>query len=104
MSYSAISRTTRQGFLYLHDRSGEPPLALYEQRTNYGFLGPALQASSAANFMTVVTMLRQRAPRARFDERLLRAPNLGAMPLSPQGTDPDGWKVDVAAAVQALRG
>jgi hypothetical protein len=94
--------TTRQSFLYIHDQSGAPPLALYEQRISYAFLGAAIQPSSLANFLHVVGLLRQRAPRARYDERLLRPLPLGAMPLPPTGFDPEEWKIDVAASVLAL--
>ena len=74
---------------------------LLEQRTNYRFLGAAIQPSSLANFLAVVKRVRERAPRARYDERLLRPVNMGVLPLPPPGVDPDGWKLDLASAVLA---
>lgn len=98
---TTVTTTDRQGFFSLYDRSGDPPLVLVEQRTNYRFLGAAIQPSSLANFLAVVKMVRERAPHARHDERLLRPANLGVLPLPPPGVDPDSWKVDVASAVLA---
>jgi hypothetical protein len=94
-----VTDTTRQGFLYILDDAGSPALALYEQRTAYAFLGALLQPSSVANFSTVLDLLRKRAPRARFDDRLIRAANLGAIPPPPPGVDPEEWKVDVGCAM-----
>jgi hypothetical protein len=100
---SSTSRTRlRQAFLYVYDRQGSPAIAIYEQRMSYGFLGPSKGPSSLANFNTLVTELRRRAPATRFDDRLTRAPTLGAPPLPPRGADPEEWKVDLAATILSL--
>ncbi len=93
---------TREAFVYLYEAGARPALAMYERRTHYGFLGAQLQASAAANFATVLALLRQHAPDARLDQRLMRPPAIGFMPLPPPGIDPGTWKTDVAAAVLTL--
>lgn len=93
---------TRESCLYIFEAGVRPSLAVYERRTNYAFLGAALQPSATANFATVLGEFRRRAPHARFDQRLARAASIGAMPLPPPGLDPGEWKVDVAAAVLSL--
>ena len=91
-----------QAFLYVYDDAGGPPLALYEQRLSYAFLGKAIKPSSLANFTTVTGEIRKRAPGAKLDERLARTPTLGSPPLPPRGVDPNEWKVDIAATLLAL--
>ena len=91
-----------QAFLYVYDDAGGPPLALYEQRLSYAFLGKAIQPSSLANFATVVAEIRKRATGAKLDERLARSPTLGSPPLPPRGVDPNEWKVDIAATLLSL--
>ena len=91
-----------QAFLYVYDASGEPTLAVYEQRLSYAFLGKQLQPSSLTNFQTVVAEIQKRAPGAKMDTRLSKSPTLGTPPLPPRGVDPNEWKVDIAATLLAL--
>ena len=97
------TQTTRahQGFLQVHTSDGGPPLYLFDQRMSYAFLGKDIQPASLANMDTLIAMLKQRAPHAAFDDRLMRAPNLGALPLAPRGIDPELWRTELAAALLA---
>ncbi len=52
--------------------SGGRCAALYESQVVFTCLGPAMQASRAANMETVIRMIRERAPHALYDERLIR--------------------------------
>jgi hypothetical protein len=93
---------TREAFVYLYETGVRPALALYERRMSYGFLGPALQPSAAANLALVVERLRRHLPAARLDQRLMRPPALGTLPLPPPDQDPGEWRTDLAAAVLTL--
>lgn len=57
--------------LYLFRASAATPWILREQGTHYEALGARLQPTAAPNFVATVAELRARAPRARFDERLV---------------------------------
>src|SRR6185436_10303810 len=57
--------------LYVFPRSGAPAWILRERGANYAGLGPELRPSSMENFLTVIRLLRQRAPGAAYDERLM---------------------------------
>jgi len=60
----------RAEVLYIFRRSGERPWLLREQSANYGWLGSKLAPSSLQNFTATVSLLRERAPAAVYDERL----------------------------------
>ncbi len=62
---------TRQQVLYLFRRSGAPPMILRERTARYRGLGADLRPTSLENFATTVRHLRQRAPGAFYDERLM---------------------------------
>ena len=96
---STVTTAQRHAFFHIYESSDLPPLVVFEQRLNYSFLGPALQPSSFTNFLTVIDMFRKRAPQALYDDRLLKVPNVGHIPLASRGIDPEEWKVDVAACV-----
>ncbi|MCA1664974.1 MAG: hypothetical protein LC659_12005 [Myxococcales bacterium] len=57
--------------LFLFRRSGATPWILREQGTHYEALGVRLSPTAAPNFAATVAELRARAPRARYDERLV---------------------------------
>jgi hypothetical protein len=68
-----VTRTeTREQVLYLFTRSG-PPWILREHGARYAGLGAALSPTSLENFKTTLAGLRQRAPSALYDERLMAA-------------------------------
>jgi hypothetical protein len=67
-----VTRTEqREQVLYLFRRSGESPWLLRERSTHYGGLGADLRPTSLENFSTTIRRLRERAPGAAYDERLL---------------------------------
>jgi hypothetical protein len=74
-SVTTTSRTSTEGrerVLYMFRRSGETPWILHEYGTTWtGFKGLALARSEAENFRAAVAALRQLAPGATYDERLL---------------------------------
>jgi hypothetical protein len=96
------STEIRETFLYIREFGDSPSLAVYERGINYAFLGAALQASSLANFTTVLTRLREQCVGARYDNRMTRPVGFGVMPLCPPSMDSGLWKSDVAAALLAI--
>lgn len=65
----------REQVLYVFRQNGSPVLATIS-RTRYDGLAAELRPSQIENFNTLVRMLRERAPQAIYDERLL-APRPG---------------------------
>lgn len=61
----------REQVLYVFRRSG-PPMLVAQSRALYTGLGAELRPSQVENFATLVRLLRERAPTAAYDERLLR--------------------------------
>ena len=61
--------------LYIFRAGGETPWLLRERGTSYAGLGAGLVASSTQNFLTTIARLRERAPAALYDERLLNPRN-----------------------------
>lgn len=76
---------SREQVLYVFRRSGETPWILRESRTGYEGLGAARGLTATANFATTVQLLRQRAPQAPYDERLMH-PHKAPEASSLQGT------------------
>jgi hypothetical protein len=73
-SQKVVTRTeTREQVLYLFTRSGDTPWILREHGARYSGLGAALSPTSLENFKTTLEGLRQRAPSALYDERLMAA-------------------------------
>jgi hypothetical protein len=64
------STEERDQVLYVFRRGGAP-LLMSQSRARYDGLGPQLRPSQLENFVTVVRLLRERAPEAPYDERLL---------------------------------
>lgn len=63
-----------EDFVRLYDRrSSDPRVEMFQNHTNYAFLGPELAPSAPANFKIVVAKLREWFPLAIFDERLTRS-------------------------------
>jgi hypothetical protein len=69
----AIPMEEREGFLHLY-AGDRPALVFREASLHYQALGPALKPSANANFQILVELLRERAPGARYDERLSDKP------------------------------
>jgi hypothetical protein len=67
------STDAREPVLYVFRRSGLPPWILRETGTHYEGLEEARGRTTIENFATTVRLLRERAPRALYDERLLLA-------------------------------
>jgi hypothetical protein len=63
----------RDQVLYLFRRSGAPPFILRERGALYTGLGADLGPTAFANFQTTIRVLRERAPSATYDERLMNA-------------------------------
>lgn len=61
----------REQVLYLFRGGGEPPLLLCERGMRYDGLGDRLEPTAGSNFATLVELLRQRAPGAFHDQRLV---------------------------------
>jgi len=63
---------TKQEVLYVYRGAGQAPWILRESGMRYDGLGEKRAATEHANFVTVVDMLRARAPKAIYDDRLVR--------------------------------
>ena len=61
----------RDVVLYVFRRSGAPPWLLRERGTSWAGLGLPLAPSESENYRAAVAALRERAPGATFDERLM---------------------------------
>jgi len=61
----------RQQVLYIFRRSSAPPWILRERSARYGGLGADLRPTSLDNFATTTRRLRELAPDAGYDDRLL---------------------------------
>ena len=70
-----VTRTEehREQVLYLFRRSGAPPFILRERGALYNGLGPDLRPTAFENFQTTIRKLRELAPAAAYDERLMNA-------------------------------
>jgi hypothetical protein len=64
---------SREPVLYVFRRSGATPWLLREIGTSYEGLGAARGLTATGNFATTVRLLREHAPHAAYDERLLHA-------------------------------
>jgi hypothetical protein len=78
---------TREQVLYLFRRSGAPPWLLRERGTRYGGLGKDLGPTSFANFQTTIKKLRERAPGAAYDERLMNGRPIRGVTVGADATD-----------------
>jgi len=71
----------REQVCYLFRAGGGTPWLLRERGTQYAGLGAALGPSSAQNFVATMTRLRQLAPSALYDERLMNPRNAPSRPI-----------------------
>ena len=73
--------STKEPFALIQRRDGLPDIMLYERRLNYQCLGSALQPSTYANLLALLTRLRALAPEAAVDDRITRPGFLAGLPL-----------------------
>jgi hypothetical protein len=67
-----ITKTeAREQVLYIFSGSGAPPWILRERTARYTGLGADLRPTSLENFATTIRRLRELAPQAYYDERLM---------------------------------
>jgi hypothetical protein len=69
--HATASAESREQVLYVFRRSGETPWILREQGRHYEGLGEALGRTQVENFATTIRLLREGAPTATYDERLV---------------------------------
>jgi hypothetical protein len=94
----------REQVLYVFGKGGVPWL-LRESTAQYAGLGEAMHPTRALNFAASIRMLRDRAPQAAYDERLLTVRKLPELPVDagePRGGDRSTSGVDLLAHVLAL--
>ncbi|HEX4475451.1 MAG TPA: hypothetical protein VH142_10270 [Polyangiaceae bacterium] len=77
----------REQALYLFRRSGAPPWVLNERGTRYGGLGADLRPTSLDNFQTAIRRIRERAPGAAYDERLMNGRPMRGVAEGSTATD-----------------
>jgi hypothetical protein len=68
---STTRREDRQEVMYVFRNDNEPPWLLRESGPKYEGLHERMASTEHANFLTTVTMLRERTPHAIVDDRLL---------------------------------
>ncbi len=73
--------------LYIFRRSSGTPWLLKERSAQYGGLGERLSATSFENFSTTIRLLRERCPRAAYDERLKTSRPLRGVADGVEATD-----------------
>lgn len=91
----------RERFLYLY-APNQPTVVLRENALTYDSPGKARQASRAANFNYVVSMLRRQSPGAVFDDRLLTR-GVQAQMLGPLLTPEEHLDIAIALLAKILR-
>ena len=78
--------TEKETVLYVFGRGG-PPWLLAESGLKYEGLAQAMKPARLENFQTLVRMLRERAPAALFDDRLLQFRGGPGAPNTPETID-----------------
>jgi hypothetical protein len=78
---------TRQQVLYVFDGRGSTPWILREHGVRYTGLGAELAPTSLANFETTLRKLRERAPGAVYDARLMSARTVRGIADGAAATD-----------------
>lgn len=78
---SERTTSSKESFLLLQRRDGQPDLMLDERRLNYQCLGPELQPSTYSNQVALLARLRALAPEAPLDDRITRPGFLTGLPL-----------------------
>jgi hypothetical protein len=92
----------REQVLYVMNRSGSGHVILRETRLRYAGLGTQIGMSTTENFGSVVNLMRERAPSALFDDRLLKTRHAGTVRQSGAAaartiTSSNDVEVDLAA-------
>ncbi|HEX4336399.1 MAG TPA: hypothetical protein VH062_10835 [Polyangiaceae bacterium] len=77
----------RDQVLYVFRRSGAPPWLLRERGALYAGLGADLGPTAFANFQTTIRVLRERAPSAVYDERLMSGRPIRGVADGSEATD-----------------
>ncbi len=77
----------REQALYLFRRSRQAPWLLRERSARYGGLGSELRPTSFDNFATTVRRLREHAPGAAYDERLMNSRPVRGVAQGVEATD-----------------
>jgi hypothetical protein len=98
-----ITRTeTREQVLYLFRKGRSAPWILRERAARYMGLGPDLRPTSLENFATTIRRLRELAPQAFYDERLMSGRPIRGVAEGIDATDILAYLLadDLAAASQ----
>jgi len=83
-----VTRTERrEQVLYIFRRSGSPPWLLEERSARYVALGEALRPTSLENFSSAIACLREHAPGATYDERLMTSRPIRGVAAGAEATD-----------------
>ena len=83
-----ITRTEqREQVLYIFRRRGAPPWILRERSARYGGLGEVLRPTSLENFSSAVERIRERAPSAAYDDRLMTSRPIRGVAAGVGATD-----------------
>jgi hypothetical protein len=83
----AVRTENREQALYIFRRSGQSPWLLRERSARYGGLGAELRPTSLDNFTTTIRRLREHAPGAAYDERLVNCRPIRGVADGIEATD-----------------
>jgi hypothetical protein len=83
----AVRTESREQGAYIFRRSGQSPWLLRERSARYGGLGADLRPTSLDNFATTLRRLRENAPGAAYDERLLSCRPIRGVAEGIEATD-----------------
>lgn len=95
---------SKEQVLYIFSR-GRIPCLLREASAQYAGLGEAVRPTRIENFLTTVRLLRESAPNAPYDERLIslkRAPEPANEPGAPRAFDRETGGIDLLAHLLAM--
>lgn len=81
------SSVKTEAVLYIFRHSPQKPWLLHERQVRYTGLGAELRPTSLENFMLMIRKLRERAPDAHYDERLMNSRPMRGVAEGVEATD-----------------
>jgi hypothetical protein len=96
---TTTQETIQQDALFLFRRESERPWIVEEHAAQYLGLGPHMRPTRRENFLTTLSLLRERAWRAKFDDRFATHPITARNLIEVQGSGDPATKGTEAGVV-----